>query len=153
MRYLIRIIYIIVISASISVSAQDILITNARIYTLGEQGIIENGSILIRQGKIVEVGTQLQANSDVQVINADLQKFQQISNFQDLYPDYTYDPSYRVYDEPLAVVAAYIYEKIECTLAHQNLNCMTERKAKQQSALIEAFNAQPILSTIKSAKK
>ncbi len=91
---------------------------------------------------------------NVQVINADLQKFQQISNFQNLCPDYTYDDLTQVYEEPLAVVAAYIYEEIECTLAHKDLSCVSERKDKQR-ILIEAFNAHQIIqrgSGIKGAE-
>lgn len=47
-----------------------ILIKNARIYTMKEE-IIENGSILIKDGKIKEVGKKIDEPKDAQVIDAE----------------------------------------------------------------------------------
>src|SRR5277367_285441 len=46
-----------------------ILIQNATILTVSH-GIIEHGSILIKDGKIAEVGTSVKAPKDAQVIDA-----------------------------------------------------------------------------------
>lgn len=48
-----------------------ILIKNAKIYTMGLEGIIENGSILIENGKIKEVGSDIVAPLDAEVIDAE----------------------------------------------------------------------------------
>ncbi len=47
-----------------------ILIQNATVMTVSH-GIIEHGSILIRDGKIAEVGQAVRAPSGAQVINAE----------------------------------------------------------------------------------
>lgn len=46
-----------------------ILIKNARIYTMKDE-IIENGSILIQDGKIKEVGQAIEASDDMKIIDA-----------------------------------------------------------------------------------
>ena len=44
---------------ALPVFAQDMLIKDAKIVTNGEDGVIENGDILIRGGKIVEIGADI----------------------------------------------------------------------------------------------
>lgn len=51
---------------SLQVQASDVLITNGRLVT--DQGIIEDGQILVRDGKIAEVGTSVSA-SGVDVVD------------------------------------------------------------------------------------
>lgn len=48
-----------------------VLIKNAKIYTMSSSGIIENGSILIEDGKIKEVGRDLVAPLDAEIIDAE----------------------------------------------------------------------------------
>ncbi|WIV12007.1 amidohydrolase [Proteiniborus sp. MB09-C3] len=48
-----------------------LLIKNAKIYTMSENGIIENGSILIEDGKIKEVGRDIVAPLDSEIIDAE----------------------------------------------------------------------------------
>lgn len=50
-------------------AAQDLLIQNATVYTMGPRGVIEGGDVLIRKGKIVEVGQDLSAPSGVEVMD------------------------------------------------------------------------------------
>ena len=50
-------------------SAEDILIRDATIMTVS-QGTIRNGSILIRDGKIFQLGSNVSTPSDAQVIDA-----------------------------------------------------------------------------------
>jgi len=50
--------------------ATDLLISNARIYTLSDTGTIENGFILMRDGLIKDVGEHMDADFDGKVINA-----------------------------------------------------------------------------------
>jgi imidazolonepropionase-like amidohydrolase len=49
--------------------AQDVLIRNARVHTLTDQGTLERGDVLVRGGRVVEVGTGLEA-AGVTVIEA-----------------------------------------------------------------------------------
>lgn len=53
-----------------TVSADAIYISNARIHTAADAGLIENGDILIRDGKIAAVGQQLATPDDVTLIDA-----------------------------------------------------------------------------------
>ena len=46
-----------------------LLIKNGKILTMGPQGTLENGQVLIRGGKIAAVGSSLDA-PDAQVLNA-----------------------------------------------------------------------------------
>ncbi len=55
--------------ASAASAASTVLIKNATILTV-TNGTIENGSILIRDGKIAQVGTKVDAPADAQVIDA-----------------------------------------------------------------------------------
>ena len=50
--------------------ADDLFIKNARIYTLAGEGVIENGNILIVDGKIHEVGEDSTASPAARVIDA-----------------------------------------------------------------------------------
>lgn len=50
--------------------AQDVAIINGKLHTLGEQGLIANGSVLIRDGRIVAVGESVTIPADATVIDA-----------------------------------------------------------------------------------
>ena len=50
--------------------ATDLLISNARIYTLSDTGTIENGFILMKNGLIEDVGEHMDADFDGKVIDA-----------------------------------------------------------------------------------
>ncbi|MFU8811951.1 MAG: amidohydrolase family protein [Balneolaceae bacterium] len=47
-----------------------VLVRNATIWTMGSQGVIENGDLLVRDGKVAEVGTNLSAPRNAVVIDA-----------------------------------------------------------------------------------
>ncbi len=51
--------------------AQDLAVTNGRIVTNTEAGVIENGTVIIRGGEIAEVGADLEAPAGFEVIDAD----------------------------------------------------------------------------------
>jgi len=50
-------------------ASREILIRNATVMTV-TKGVIENGSVLIRDGKIADVGTSVKASADATVIDA-----------------------------------------------------------------------------------
>ena len=50
--------------------SQDLLVKGGRVYTMAEQGVLQSGDILIRNGKIVEVGSSITAPAGVKVIEA-----------------------------------------------------------------------------------
>jgi len=50
--------------------AQNLLIKNARIHTAAERGTIENGAVLIRDGRIRAVGSQLDEDDNIPVYDA-----------------------------------------------------------------------------------
>lgn len=52
-----------------SLQAEEILIRNATVMTVS-QGTIQNGSVLIRDGKIAAVGTQVSAAADARIVDA-----------------------------------------------------------------------------------
>jgi len=49
----------------------ELLIKNGRILTMGPQGVLENGQVLIRDGKIAEVGERLDAPPEARVLDAE----------------------------------------------------------------------------------
>lgn len=49
---------------------RHILVQNATIWTMGSDGILENADLLIREGKVVEVGTGIRAPRNAVVIDA-----------------------------------------------------------------------------------
>jgi len=51
--------------------AQDLLIRGATVYTMTDQGILAPGDILIREGKIVEVGTSVAAPPGIMIIDGE----------------------------------------------------------------------------------
>ena len=53
-----------------AVNAETILIKNAKVYTLGTQGTLEKADILIADGKITSVGTDIPAADGVKVVDA-----------------------------------------------------------------------------------
>jgi imidazolonepropionase-like amidohydrolase len=56
---------------SIPEQPSAILVRNATIWTMGEQGIVENGDILLRDGKVTEVGQDLRAPRNAVIIDAE----------------------------------------------------------------------------------
>jgi len=60
-----------VLVCPLPLGAQDLLIRDATVYTMAESGILERGDVLIRDGKIVEVGPSLSAPRGVPVITGE----------------------------------------------------------------------------------
>lgn len=58
-------------AVSITASAQDYFIANAKLVTNTNDGVIANADILVRNGKIVQIGTGLVAPADAALIKAD----------------------------------------------------------------------------------
>jgi len=52
-------------------AAQTIAVTNGRVITNGDAGVIESGTVLIRDGVIAEVGAQVRIPSGARVIDAE----------------------------------------------------------------------------------
>jgi hypothetical protein len=50
--------------------AEDVLIRNARVHTLSERGTLERADVLVRDGRIAQVGTGLAAGAGVTVVDA-----------------------------------------------------------------------------------
>ena len=44
-------------------NAQDVLIRGATVHTVGEQGVLSNADVLVRDGKIAAVGTGLSCSA------------------------------------------------------------------------------------------
>ena len=57
-------------TAALSAQAQDLLITNATVHTMGEDGVLENTDILVEDGAIRRIGSDLRAPNGVAVIDA-----------------------------------------------------------------------------------
>ena len=55
---------------SSAVHAETIAITGGRVHTIADAGVIENGTVLIRDGKIVAVGADIDVPGDAVVIDA-----------------------------------------------------------------------------------
>jgi len=71
MRYLlINIMALAVLLLNSPLQAQDLLITNARIHTMGPDGILAGSDLLIRDGKVSKIGMNLQAGNEIQIIDA-----------------------------------------------------------------------------------
>jgi hypothetical protein len=51
-------------------NAQTVLIRGATVHTVGEQGVLNNADVLIRDGKIAAVGTGLSAPADATTVDA-----------------------------------------------------------------------------------
>ena len=49
---------------------EHVLVQGATIWTMGPQGILEDADLLVREGRVVEVGPGLEAPADAQVIDA-----------------------------------------------------------------------------------
>jgi len=56
--------------AAAAAGAQTTLIDNARVHTLKDGEVIENGDVLVRDGRIEQVGTDIDAPGDARVIDA-----------------------------------------------------------------------------------
>ena len=52
-------------------SAQDYFISNAKLVTNGSDNIVEDADIVIRSGKIVQIGSNLVAPADATLVKAD----------------------------------------------------------------------------------
>lgn len=52
------------------VQAQTIAVTGGTVHTLGKAGVIENGTVLIRDGRIVAVGSGIDIPPDARVVDA-----------------------------------------------------------------------------------
>lgn len=50
--------------------SQDLFVRGGRVYTMTEQGVLETGDILIRNGKIVEVGSSISTPAGAKIIEA-----------------------------------------------------------------------------------
>ncbi|MCF6226493.1 MAG: amidohydrolase family protein [Xanthomonadales bacterium] len=69
-NFIISLIFLILLGATTTLQAQDLLIKNARIHTLSSAGILEASDLLIRNGKLSKIGKQLQAGNDTETIDA-----------------------------------------------------------------------------------
>jgi hypothetical protein len=58
------------LACAASAHAQDLLIRGATVHTAGEQGVLSNADVLVRDGKIAAVGTGLSAPSGVTTVDA-----------------------------------------------------------------------------------
>ncbi|MEX2571249.1 MAG: amidohydrolase family protein [Gemmatimonadota bacterium] len=56
--------------ASIPDQPQNVLVRNATVWTMGPEGILENADVLVREGRVVEVGQNLSAPAGAQMIDA-----------------------------------------------------------------------------------
>ena len=56
--------------SSMTAFAQEVLIRGAKVHTVSEQGTLESADILVRDGKIVSVGTNLSSGDSATVIEA-----------------------------------------------------------------------------------
>ena len=56
---------------ALPVTAQDYFISNAKLVTNSDDGIIDNADIVIRDGKVAQIGTDLVAPADAEFIKAD----------------------------------------------------------------------------------
>ena len=57
------------LGTALPASAQDMLIKDAKVVTNGAGGIIENGDVLIRGGKIVEIGTNIAPPAGIEAMD------------------------------------------------------------------------------------
>ena len=69
--YLVAVLPVLLSAGTKPACAQDILIRGATVYTMAGQGILEGGDVLIRDGKIVEVGSSISPPRGVQVIEGE----------------------------------------------------------------------------------
>ena len=59
------------LAAAVAAPAATMLIRDARIYTMGPEGVLERGSILIEDGKIAAVGASLEAPAGAEILEGD----------------------------------------------------------------------------------
>lgn len=57
-------------ASALPAAAQDMFISNAKVVSNTASGILENQDIIVRNGKITQIGTDLTAPEDVEVIDA-----------------------------------------------------------------------------------
>lgn len=69
--HLLPVLILLISAGTDHLAAQDVLIRDATVYTMAGRGILEGGDVLIRDGKIVEVGTSISAPRGVQVIEGE----------------------------------------------------------------------------------
>src|SRR5687768_5725350 len=65
-----KLIAIALLSCAALANAQIVLIRGATVHTVAEQGVLTNTDVLIRDGKIAAVGTDLSAPSDATSVDA-----------------------------------------------------------------------------------
>ena len=68
-RFLFLSLFLLISGIPVSGAAQDLLIRDATVYTMGPQGILEGGDVLIRDGKITRVGPSISAPAGVEVMD------------------------------------------------------------------------------------
>ncbi|HJY41863.1 MAG TPA: amidohydrolase family protein [Steroidobacteraceae bacterium] len=64
------VIAIALLACAVSANAQDLFIRGATVHTAGEQGVLSNADVLVRDGKIAAVGSGLNAPSGVSTVDA-----------------------------------------------------------------------------------
>lgn len=63
------IVFLLVLGSS-SAHSQDVLIRGGKVYTMAEQGVLENGDVLIQNGKLAQVGPSVRAPQGIRIIDA-----------------------------------------------------------------------------------
>jgi hypothetical protein len=61
---------VLILSCAALAHAQDVLIRNATVHTVGDRGVLSNTDVLIRGGRISAIGTGLSAGSDATTVDA-----------------------------------------------------------------------------------
>jgi len=69
--FMLPVAFVLLFTGTDRLTAQDILIRDATVYTMARPDVLEGGDVLIRDGKIVEVGTSLSAPQGVRVIEGE----------------------------------------------------------------------------------
>jgi hypothetical protein len=62
---------VLALATSLTVNAETLFINDATVHTMSSQSVLQNGDILVREGRIRAVGIDLSAPSDARVIEAE----------------------------------------------------------------------------------
>jgi Amidohydrolase family len=65
-----KLVALVLLSCATLANAQTVLIRGATVHTVGEQGVLNNADVLIRDGKIAAVGSNLSAPADATTVDA-----------------------------------------------------------------------------------
>jgi len=65
-----KLIAIALLSCATLANAQTVLIRGATVHTVGDQGVLNNTDVLVRDGKIAAVGSSLSAPADATTVDA-----------------------------------------------------------------------------------